>query len=215
MKGAKPTAGFLDALAALRDGLADAGGPAAFIGGVAVIARGIARYTADIDATVLASGTNIDVLLRTLLHHKIGPRIKDAAGFARANQVLLLQHGPSGVPLDVSLAWLPFEEQAIRGARQCVFAGVRIRVVTATDLAIYKLIAHRPRDLDDVERLLALHGPRVDLNRVRGVLESLAEALEGPDRLATLASFRRRVLSGEVSPRKAARGRKQAGRKPR
>lgn len=189
----RPKPGFLDALKALRDGLAAAGAQFAFIGGVAVIARGVARYTADIDATVLASATNVDALLRALKKHRIGPRIEQAAKFARMHQVLLLRHVPSRVPLDVSLAWLPFEERAIQAAKPCRFAGVTIRVAITEDLLIYKLIAHRPRDLDDAERLLVLQGPRINLRRVRQVLKALAEALEGPDRLETLNTLQRRA----------------------
>lgn len=40
------------------------------------------------------------------------PRIPDAAGFARANRVLLLR-AASGVGLDIALAGLPFEESVV------------------------------------------------------------------------------------------------------
>jgi len=193
MKRQRPKRGFLDALAALQDGLSASGVPWAFIGGVAVIARGVARYTADADATVLASSVRLDAILAVLKRRAIKPRIKQAAKFARAHQVLLLEHGPSGVPLDVSLAWLPFEERAIRDAEQCPFGGMSIRVVKVEDLLTYKLIALRAHDLDDAERLIALHGRRLNLTRVKQTLADLADALDGPDRLKVLAKLVRQT----------------------
>jgi len=42
------------------------------------------------------------------------------------------------------------------------------------DLVIYKAIAWRPQDQQDVERLLALHGARMDLARLAGTWASSA-----------------------------------------
>lgn len=173
---------FLDALRALRDGLEELGVPWLVIGGVAVIARGVPRYTADIDATLWAPAVGPERVVEVLGRHLIGPRLADAVGFARQQQVLLLQHRPSGVPLDVSLAWLPFEDEAIRSAQECDYAGVRIRVPRPEDLVIYKLVAARPRDLDDAEKLLLLHGPALDVGRIRRVVREFAEVLDDRSR---------------------------------
>ncbi len=177
---------FLSALRAVRAALEDVEAPSAFIGGVAVIARGVPRYTADIDATVLAANLDLDDLVRVLRLRRLHPRIERALEFARAHQVLLLRHGPTGVDLDLSLAWLDFEAEAIRRARPVDYAGVVINAAGAEDLIVYKIIAHRPQDLEDAERLLILHGSKVDVTRVRRILLGLAEALEGPDRVQTL-----------------------------
>lgn len=50
----------------------------------------------------------------------------------------------------------------------------------------------RPRLLD-VERLLALHGDRMDIGRIRGHVRELGEAME-QDRLRELDAMIRRVL---------------------
>ena len=63
--------------------------------------------------------------------------------FAHARQVLLTVHEASGTPVDVSLAWLSFEDEALRACRSCDYAGVRIRIPRPEDLLIYKLIASR------------------------------------------------------------------------
>jgi hypothetical protein len=51
-------------------------------------------------------------------------------------------------------------------------------------MIVYKAIAFRPQDQQDIERLLALYGTRVDLGRVRRTLAEFAEAMEEPERLA-------------------------------
>jgi hypothetical protein len=66
------------------------------IGGVAVILRGVARVTDDVDATVWAEQLDVDHVLAILSRHDIVPRIPDAADFARERQVLLLRHELSG-----------------------------------------------------------------------------------------------------------------------
>jgi hypothetical protein len=177
---------FLDALRELRDSLQALGGPWMVIGGVAVIARGVPRLTVDIDATVWAPTTKPEVALERCAQHGIAPRIDGALEFARKYQVLLLRHDASGVPLDVSLAWLPFEEKALRSSELCDYAGVQIRVPRVEDLIVYKLVAARPRDLDDAERLLVLYGGHLDIGRVRQIVAEFAEALDDTTRTEAL-----------------------------
>ena len=177
---------FLSALRALRNSLQEFGAPWLVIGGVAVIAAGVPRLTADIDATIWAPGTDPEALLDLLRIHRIVPRISDAITFAKERQVVLVQHEPSGVPVDLSLAWLPFEEEAVRCGVERDYAGVPIRLPRPEDLIIYKLVAARPRDLDDVEKLLLLYGGSLDIARIRRIIREFAEVLEDPARLEAL-----------------------------
>ena len=156
------------------------------IGGVAVIALGVPRLTVDIDATVEAAHVSIEQLVEVLGRHGITPRIPDAVAFARARQVLLTVHEASGTPVDISLAWLSFEEEALRACLSCDYAGVRIRIPRPEDLLIYKLIASRPRDLEDAEGLLVLHGATMDLGRARDIVKEFAAALDDTERPQTL-----------------------------
>ena len=178
--------GFLDALRALRDGLQALGVPWMIIGGVAVIAHGVPRYTADVDATVSAPDEPLERIFDVFARQRVVARIDGALAFARERQVLLLRHEPSGVDLDVSLAWLPFEIEALRRSEVRDFGGVTIRIPRPDDLVIYKLVASRPRDLEDVERLLLLHGPSLDLQHIAVTVREFADALEDPARIDAL-----------------------------
>jgi hypothetical protein len=171
---------FSTAIDALERALAR-GGAHMLIGGVAVIARGVRRLTDDVDAAVWAEGTDLGELLARLAKQKIQPRIRDATAFARQNQVLLLRHSPSGIEIDLSLAWLPFERAALERADSIAIGRRRVPVAAPGDLIVYKAIAARARDLSDIERLLEIHGHAIDLKLVKRTIEELADALERPE----------------------------------
>jgi Nucleotidyl transferase AbiEii toxin, Type IV TA system len=188
-------------LRALDEALAARKTPMAIIGGIAMNANGVARFTADIDATIPGADLDLAALAKTLKAHGLVPRVPDAVRFARENQVLLLEHRATGLEVDLSLAWISFELEAIERAKSVLFGDTRIRAVRPEDLAIYKLIANRPRDLTDVESLLLLHGKRMDLQRVRRVLGHLAEHLDGKDRRAVLDELLDHMPSGTPTRR--------------
>lgn len=83
------------------------------IGGLAVVMRGFPRHTDDIDATTMGADTDPQRLYDALRGSGFEARIDGAIDFARQHQVLLMRHTEAEVDLDVSLAWLPFEEQAL------------------------------------------------------------------------------------------------------
>ena len=184
---------FLEALDALRRALDEIDALSMIIGGVAVIARGVPRQTIDVDGTVWAEALDLDRLFDALRGHGLIPRITDARDFARQRQVLLLRHEPSGTPVEVSLAWLPFEREALERATIEDIAGVSVPVASAEDLIIYKTVAWRDRDRSDVERLLVLYGSGVNLGRIRSIVGEIAAVLDEPGRLAEFEAIVRRV----------------------
>jgi hypothetical protein len=113
----------------------------------------------------------------------------------------LLRHAPSGIEVDLSMAWLPFELEAIAAAESVQIHGARVPVARAEDLVIYKVAAWRPQDQQDVERLMALHGRHMDLRRVRAAVKDLAATLDEPQRVAEFETVLKRARaprSGEA-----------------
>jgi hypothetical protein len=174
-----------EALAALAAALDRTGVPWMIIGGIAVIARGVRRLTTDIDATVRGDGISVERLAEVLAQHDITPRIDDGLSFARQNLVFLLRHSPTGVDLDVSLAWSSFEHEALEARAPAHFGVVVAPMSSAEDLVVYKAIAARPKDLDDAEALLSLH-PSIDRGRVRARVVELASLAEAPELVSVL-----------------------------
>lgn len=160
--------------------------PAMLIGGMAVIAHGVARTTRDVDIAVAGGVVEPSALLAAFEGVGFVPRVDDALAFAARSQVLLLRHEHTDVELDVSLGWLQFELDALASAERVTVAGTDLPVARAEDLVVYKTVAWRPQDQLDVERLIELHGERMDLDRIRKVVRVLAEALEAPERPAAL-----------------------------
>jgi hypothetical protein len=191
---------FRGTLRALKDAFEDLAVPWMVIGGVAVIAAGVPRETVDVDATVLGRQCELDTLLAALARHGITPRHPNARQIARERQVLLLQH-ESGVTLEVTFGWLPFEEHALARAVSVEVEGIVVPVAQPEDLIVYKTTAWRTRDQTDVSRLLIMYLDKIDIPRVRALIADIAQVLDDPERLAEFD-----VL--------VAKARKAAGRQP-
>jgi len=76
------------ALRALRDALASAGVRWMLIGGLAVVARGVRRMTADVDAVVQGDSVTVSGLVSALAMQGIVPRTRDAIRFAWRRRLL-------------------------------------------------------------------------------------------------------------------------------
>jgi hypothetical protein len=188
-----PSRAIAATIAALEDALREIPQPHMLVGGIAVIARGVPRATRDVDAVVWADGLDLEALIATLQRHDIATRTPEAIRLARENQVLFLQHRPSGTPLEILLAWLPFELEALLRAERLALGAVEAPVAQAEDLILYKAAAWQDRDRDDVERLLVLHGGRIDIDRVRALVAEFAEALDEPERVREFEAILRRA----------------------
>ncbi len=162
------------------------------IGGIAVIARGVRRLTTDIDAVVRGDEVDVPTLLAALARRDIRPRIEDAAAFAERNLVLLLRHEPTGVDLDVSLGWSGFEREALEHRTRTRFGRVTAPMASPRDLVVFKSLAGRAKDAEDVEALLLLH-QTIDLRSVRRHVRELAGLAGDEELLLRLERIIRRV----------------------
>jgi hypothetical protein len=174
---------LIEALRSVAGALDSLPAPSMIIGGIAVIAAGVPRQTVDVDATILGRDVTPEAVVAALLRRGISPRISNALEFARERQVLLLKHDATGVKVEVSFGWLPFEEEALASANEINVSGQRIRVARPEDLIVYKAAAWRDRDKSDVERLLSLYLDTIDLSRVRALVKEIGMALDDPTRI--------------------------------
>jgi len=168
------------ALDALGAGLRSLRVPWMVIGGIAVIARGVRRFTADIDVVVRGDAVTADRVIAALAKQGIEPRIADAAAFADRNLVLLARHEPTGIDIDLSFGWTEFEHGALEERETVAIGAVRAPVARPEHLVVLKSLAGRPKDLEDAAALLVLH-ERIDLDAVRRQVTALAELAEEPE----------------------------------
>lgn len=174
------------------------GVPHAIIGGVATSLRSRPRTTQDIDVLILLDLPAWPEFLENGRAFGFEPRVADALAFARRANVLLLRHEPTGTPVDMTFGVLPFEQEAVERSQQIeLSAGVTVRVPRPEDLLVMKAVAHRGKDMVDIEAILEAH-PDLDLKRVRAWVADFAAVLESPE---ILADFER-VAAGTRGPGK-------------
>ena len=102
--------------------------------------------------------------------------------------MLLLCHQKSGINADIVLGSLPFEREAVARATWVDLGGVLIPLPLPEDLIIMKAVAHRPRDLEDIEAMLAARA-ELNLRRVRHWVRKFAAALDMTDILTDLEAL--------------------------
>ncbi len=175
---------LLEAAVALGRHLDEQAFPYCLIGGLAVQRWGEPRFTQDIDITLLTGFGReekfVDALLETFQ-----PRISTAKQFALAYRVLLLvdEHG---IPIDVALGAMPFEERTIeRASRWTVAENSHLRTCSAEDLVIHKAFASRDRDWVDIDGIVRRQ-PSLDWEMIFQELQPLAELKEAPEILTRL-----------------------------
>lgn len=188
-------AGLLGAIGAVSGWLRDNDVKFALIGGVAASLHGTPRLTKDVDVVAMVEDAAWSALLKQAVRWKLQPRTSDALEFAKITRVLLLIHTPSRIEVDLSLGMLPFEAELVDRASTRQVKGVRFPLATPEDIIIMKALALRPRDVVDIEGIVAAI-PTLDLTRVRRIVSQLSASLETHDHLARLEAILQHVMGG-------------------
>ena len=161
------------AAAAVQDLCRERGWGFCFIGGLAVFRWGEPRLTRDIDLTILADfGAEAGVV--DGLFDRFEGRIDDARQFALRNRVALLR-AANGIPIDVALGALDFEQRAVDRASLWDVKEAQLLTCSAEDLIVHKAFAGRDRDWLDVEGIAIRQGASLDSDLVLRELTPLAE----------------------------------------
>ena len=168
------------AAAELETFLIEQGWRYCFIGGLALQRWGQPRLTNDVDLTLLAGFGNeaayVDALLKDYK-----ARIPNGRDFAIEHRVLLLQ-SQEGIPIDVALGGIAFEEQVVsRATRYEFLPGLSLLTCSAEDLLVLKAFADRPRDWGDVETIMARQKACLDWEYVFEQLEPLSQVKGEPE----------------------------------
>jgi hypothetical protein len=173
---------LLAALTDLVSWLDESNVPSMVIGGVAASVLGQPRLTQDVDALAILPEAGWAGLAAAAARHGIEPRVDNALDFARRSRVLLMRHVDSGINIDLTFGGLSFEEVAVRESVLHEIGGLRLRLPRVEDLLIMKAVARRPKDMQDIEALLAAH-PEADIDFVRQWISEFAAAISVPDLL--------------------------------
>jgi len=164
--------------------------PYMVIGGQAVQLYGEPRMTRDIDLTLGIGIEGLDLVLGVCGRCGLKPMPANPAEFVRETMVLPALEERTGIRVDFVFSLTGYERQAIRRSRAVELGGVSVRFAAVEDVVVHKLVAGRPRDLEDV-RIIVVKNPGLDRGYVEQWLGDLGRAL---DRDIT-SSFRRLLVS--------------------
>jgi len=155
------------------------------------------RQTRDVDLTLLTGLGGEERFIDPLLS-RYHPRIADARRLALEHRVVLVET-TDGVPLDISLAGLPYEARIVeRASPFAIGDGRSVETCSAEDLVVLKAFAGRPQDWIDIEGVLVRQSADLDRGLVLDELRALLELKEDE----------------ETEPRLRALFRKHAGEPP-
>ncbi len=169
---------FKELLARTAGHLANRGIPYMIIGGQAVLLYGEPRLTRDIDITVGLGPERAGEMIS--LAGELGLRLlaEDPLRFARETLVVPCIDDASGIRVDFILSQSAYEREAIARARAVEMDEVMVNYASLEDLLIHKVVAGRPRDLEDIRNIL-VKNPAYDRDYVLSWLREFDRALDG------------------------------------
>ncbi|MBP1732453.1 MAG: hypothetical protein H6Q55_2882 [Deltaproteobacteria bacterium] len=163
--------------------------PYMVIGGQAVLYHGEPRLTRDIDITLGVDATELKRVSDAVATIPLAPSVVDVDAFVRDTNVLPLSDVFSNLRVDLIFSFTPYEAEAIRRAVPVVLDGVSVHFASAEDLIIHKLVAGRPRDIEDVAGVLA-RKPSLDEKYVTKWLTSFRDVVN-KDLVSEFSSLKR------------------------
>jgi Nucleotidyltransferase of unknown function (DUF6036) len=147
----------------------------------AVIYWGRPRLSADVDITVRLPLGKVRDLAAALLEVGFYPLVEKVVEFVERTRVLPLEHRSTGLPVDVVFGGSGLEDEFFERAMPVEIGGEQVSIITPEDLVVTKILAGRPKDIEDARGILAVRGPELDLDRCRSLLVRLERALDRSD----------------------------------
>jgi predicted nucleotidyltransferase len=128
--------------------------PYMIIGGQAVLLYGEPRLTKDIDITLGVDTEALEKLERIAKSLELKILVKDIEDFVKQTLVLPTLDEKSGFRIDFIFSSSPYERDAIKRAKSVKIGKTMVKFASLEDLIIHKIIAGRPRDIEDVKTVL-------------------------------------------------------------
>lgn len=149
------------------------------IGGQAVLLYGEPRATKDIDVTLDVGPDRLHDILNIVRDLDWMVLVEDPYTFVNKTLVLPCQDPQTGIRIDFIFSFSEYEHQAIRRVKRVKVGDTRVMFASAEDIIIQKVIAGRPRDLEDVKIILAKN-PEMDITYIHSWLKQFSESLAQP-----------------------------------
>lgn len=150
--------------------------PYMVIGGQAVLLYGEPRLTKDIDITLGVGVRELNKLKETISSLGFKILVERDEEFVERNMVLPTLDEKSGIRVDFIFSFSPYERQAIERAKDIKLGRSLVRFASLEDVVIHKVIAGRPRDLEDIKSIL-LKNQKYDSDYIEKWLKEFDKSL--------------------------------------
>ncbi len=145
------------------------------IGGQAVLLYGEPRLTRDIDITLGVNVDELDKILRITSNLRLKALVENEQDFVKRTLVLPVLEKESGIRVDFIFSFSPYGRQALERARNIKLGRTSVRFGSLEDVVIHKVIAGRPRDIEDV-RIILLKNPDYDSGYIKRWLKKFDDS---------------------------------------
>ena len=143
------------------------------VGGLAVLAVGEPRTTADVDVIGFLPPTEAERLIDEAV--RAGFEVDPQTETQRLERTGTVRFRRAPFQLDIILASLPFEETAYcRGTEHRIF-GRTVRFPSPEDLILFKVLAGRDKDLLDAVGVARRHAETLDRDYLEQTLQPLCD----------------------------------------
>jgi hypothetical protein len=167
----------------------------------------VQRYTEDIDLTIDVAERGLKALVAPLRQAGFVPKVT-AESFAIETRIYPVRHTPTGWDLDLVLAGPGIEQRFLDQARRFPVGRYEIPVIAPEHLVALKILASRPKDLEDVRGLIRI--AQLDHATVEATLAELEAMLDQSDLRPAYARLRAEATRARTA---RATGRANARRK--
>lgn len=149
------------------------------IGGQALLVYGEPRLTQDIDITLALGVEGLPKILELTKELRWKTLVESPQDFVQNTMVLPCRDVASGIRIDLIFSHSPYESQAFGRIRKIRVGKANVCFAAVEDLIIHKIVAARPRDLEDVKNVL-IKNPKIDLDYLKKWLNELGTSLSLP-----------------------------------
>ncbi len=169
---------FQHLLEALANSLDSRNIPYMIVGGQAVLLYGEPRLTRDIDVTLGIGPDRQPEISELVAGLGWQTLIESPAAFVEKSLVLPCVDPQSAIRVDFIFSSSVYESEAMERVRRVPMGKTEVCFAAIEDLIIHKIVAGRPRDLEDIRNILRKK-PQLDLPYLHRWLGEFDQSLRG------------------------------------
>ena len=162
--------------------------PIMFMGGIAVSLWAIPRATYDVDAVIQISQNSLKEFLAKASRQGFAYDRKKPIKIIQGLSFITLSHSikKHKVYVDLFLAQSQYFKKALSRRKKVVLSGMKIPIISAEDLILYKLLSGRGKDLDDIREILLSQRGKLDLIYLKKWAKELGIITQLEDELSSV-----------------------------